>query len=134
MRSSADKRLERFERRALLQAVECLGVAVQNLVGLGVADPTLIRPAAGFVERAQIGGGTRKGTGYFRQGFPCVEKTFRGVGPRYVSAISAFFSHGTVFSDASASFSLANSPPRKVHSVRAVQISRGPARLCGARP
>ena len=55
IKSSADKRLERIERRALLQAVERLRVAFQNLLRLGVADPALIRPAADFVERAQVG-------------------------------------------------------------------------------
>src|SRR5207344_1024206 len=39
-----------------LQAVERLGVALQNLVGLGVADPALVHPAADFIQRAQVGG------------------------------------------------------------------------------
>jgi len=56
IKRSADKQLDRFEHRALLQAAECLGVALQNLVGLGIVGPALIRPAADFVERAQVGG------------------------------------------------------------------------------
>jgi len=39
-----------------LETVERLGVALQNLVGLGIADPALVRPAADFVQRAQVGG------------------------------------------------------------------------------
>ena len=39
-----------------LQAVEHLGVALENLVGLGIADPALVRPDPHLVERAQVGG------------------------------------------------------------------------------
>src|SRR5919109_5244765 len=39
-----------------LQAVECLGVRLQNFPGLGMAEPTLVHPAADFVQRAQVGG------------------------------------------------------------------------------
>src|SRR5687767_1940768 len=38
-----------------LQAIERLGVALQNLLGLGVADPALVGPAADFIQRAQVG-------------------------------------------------------------------------------
>ena len=30
--------------------------SVENLVGVGIADPALARPAADFVQRAQVGG------------------------------------------------------------------------------
>src|SRR5215831_9104132 len=39
-----------------LQTIERLGVTLQNFVGLGVADPAFVRPAADFVQRAQVSG------------------------------------------------------------------------------
>ena len=33
-----------------------LGVAPENLTGLGVSDPCLVRAALGFVKRARVGG------------------------------------------------------------------------------
>src|SRR5262245_30794402 len=50
------KSSESRPRPDFLQTIERLGVTLQNLLGLGVADPALVRPVADFVERAQVGG------------------------------------------------------------------------------
>src|SRR5262249_48436623 len=52
----AKNQADRGRGLIFLQTIERLGVTLQNLVGLGVADPALVRPAADFVQRAQIGG------------------------------------------------------------------------------
>jgi hypothetical protein len=42
-------------RSSFLQPVESFGIALQNLVGLSLADPALVRPAADLVQCAQVG-------------------------------------------------------------------------------
>jgi hypothetical protein len=48
--------VSRCRKIFILEAVERLGVGLQNFTGLGIADPALVRPAADFVQRAQVGG------------------------------------------------------------------------------
>lgn len=50
------RRILKWRASSVLQAVERLGVTLQDFACLGVADPALFGPAADFVQRAQVGG------------------------------------------------------------------------------